>query len=168
LRKQSNDPIGSSIVPGRPQNVEEQAALSELGLEAWKAYLRSHARLTRELDAELQATQGYSLGDFDVLVQLADSPTGCLRMQELAAAVVLSPSGLSRRVDRLERAGLVLLARAADDARNVEATLSPAGKRLIARLRAAHRAGVKGRFADRYSEAELATLNRLLARLLED
>lgn len=141
--------------------------LSEAGLEAWKSFLRAHSRLIAELDAELRASYDFTLGDFDVLAQLAEAPSGRLRMCDLAEAVVLSPSGLSRRVDRLERAGIVRRERAERDARNVEARLTPAGKRLLARLRMTHREGVKERFADRFSAEELEMLEALLGRLNE-
>jgi DNA-binding MarR family transcriptional regulator len=123
--------------------------------------------MIRALDAELRETHNLTLGDFDVLVQLAEAERGCLRMNEIAEAVVLSPSGLSRRVDRLERAGLVTRRRAEQDARNVEASLTREGRRVFNKLRKTHRAGVKKRFADEFSEAELQTLNELLGRLSE-
>lgn len=138
---------------------------SETGVDAWANFLRGHARLIRELDAELQAEQGFSLGDFDVLVQLALAEEGRLRMCDLASAIVLSPSGLSRRVDRLERAGLVVRERGASDGRNVEARLSADGKRLYERLRKTHMAGIEERFTRQFSERELATLRDLLGRL---
>ena len=141
------------------------APLTEAGLVAWKAFLRAHSRLVLALDQELRDRHGFALGDFDVLAQLAEAPRGRLRMCDLAAAVVLSPSGLSRRVDRLERAGLVGRARAERDARNVEAHLTPAGRQLLRRVRATHRGGVKERFADRFSDEELASLGELLGRL---
>jgi DNA-binding MarR family transcriptional regulator len=143
------------------------APLSEAGLSAWKGFLRAHSRLTRRLDAELRDQHGFALGDFDVLAQLAEAPHGRLRMCELAEAVVLSPSGLSRRVDRLERAGLVARERAERDARNIEARLTPAGKRLLAGLRKTHRGGVKDRFTDRFSARELELLDELLGRLTD-
>lgn len=138
---------------------------SETAVDAWANLLRGHATLIRELDAELQAAHGYSLGDFDVLVQLARADEGRLRMCDLAQAIVLSPSGLSRRVDRLERAGLVVRERGANDGRNVEARLSPAGKRLYERLRVTHFEGINEHFAQRFSASELATLAELLGRL---
>lgn len=141
--------------------------LTEPGLRAWKSFLRAQSRLIAELDEELRASYGYALGDFDVLAQLAEAPNGRLRMCDLAEAVVLSPSGLSRRIDRLERAGVVRRERAERDARNVEARLTPAGKRLLTRLRKAHRVGVKERFEDRFSAEELETLGALLGRLAE-
>lgn len=150
---------------GNAKPTNASAPLTEDGLGAWKGFLQAHSRLIAELDEELQAAHNISLGDFDVLAQLAEAPGGRLRMCDLAAAVVLSPSGLSRRVDRLERAGLVGRERATADARSVEAHLTAAGKRLLGRLRQTHRGGVKERFADRFSAAELATLSALLGRL---
>lgn len=141
--------------------------LSDTGVRAWKGFLRAHARLTRALDEELRASHGFTLGDLDVLIQLDEAPRGRLRMCDLAAAVVLSPSGLSRRVERLERAGLVTRERAEHDARSVEARLSPAGRRLLGRLRTAHREGVAQRFADRFSPDELDTLAEFLGRLAD-
>ena len=86
-------------------------------------------------------------------------------MCDLAVAVVMSPSGLSRRVDRLERAGLVTRSRGEEDGRSVEAALTPAGRRVLERLRTTHRAGVRERFADHFSDAELRQLTELLSRL---
>ena len=139
-----------------------------MGLEAWRNLLRTHAHLIRELDEELRERHSFTLGDYDVLVNLASAPGQRRRMCDLADAVLLSPSGLSRRVDRLERAGFVQRERAADDARNIEAGLTPAGKRLLRRLRETHLAGVKERFVDRFDTDELLTLRKLLGRLIAD
>jgi DNA-binding MarR family transcriptional regulator len=142
-------------------------ATAGAAIPAWRSFLRAHSLLTRELDEELRVRHAFSLGDLDVLIQLAEAPRGRLRMCDLAAAVVLSPSGLSRRVDRLERAGLVTRERAERDARSIEARLTPSGKRLLERLRETHRSGVQERFADRFSAEELETLGELLGRLAE-
>jgi DNA-binding MarR family transcriptional regulator len=139
--------------------------LSGVALDAWRNFLRANSRLTRELDHELHESHNTSLGDFDVLIQLDLAPRGRLKMCDLAAAIVLSPSGLSRRVDRLERAGLVKRERGSRDHRNVETHLTAAGKRRLAQLRKTHLTGVKERFADRFSAAELETLAELLGRL---
>jgi len=146
-------------------SADDEPALSDNGLSAWRALLFAHARLTRELDAELQERERMTLADYDVLVQLAESPTGSVRMNELAELVVLSPSGLSRRVDRLEQLGLVERSRNERDARGVEASLTARGKRVFQRLRRTHRAGVQRRFASAFSERELGELAKLLGRL---
>src|SRR3954469_19843123 len=143
----------------------ESDPLSNTGLSAWRSFIRAHSHLMRELDREMRERHGVALGDFDVLAQLDEAPLGRLRMCDLAAAVVLSPSGLSRRVDRLEREGLVSRARAQRDARNIEASLTSKGRQLLRRLRATHVAEVKERFADRFSAEELEALSELLPRL---
>ena len=134
-------------------------------LAAWRAYLRAHATITRALEAELVAEQRLSLAAYDVLVQLAEAPERRLRMTELADAVLLSRSGVTRLVDRLERAGLVTRGRVADDGRGVAARLTDAG---LARLRTAartHLAGVHEHFVARLEPADLAALERV-SRLL--
>jgi len=141
------------------------AGLSPAGFDAWRSFLRAHSRLMRKFDQDLRDQHGVTLGDFDVLVQLAEAAGGRLRMCELADAVLLSPSGLSRRVDRLERAGMVERRRASADARNVEAKLTPAGKRLLRRLRHTHRGGVRDELEGRFDADELETLAELLGRL---
>lgn len=148
-----------------PETTKAPAPLDEAGLAAWRSFLRAHARLIRELDTELQQRHDFALGDFDVLVQLSGAERGRLRMCELASAVMLSPSGLSRRVARLDDAGLVARERGAEDGRNVEARLTAAGTALLERLRETHLAGVEERFADHYSPAELERLGQLLERL---
>src|SRR3954451_8694016 len=75
--------------------------LSRARREAWFGLLRIHADITRQIDAELRARAGLTLGEYDVLVQLSDGPSDGMRMTDLARAVVLSPSGLTRRVGRL-------------------------------------------------------------------
>ncbi len=87
------------------------ARLDELELGAWRGFLRAHAALSRELDAELTAAHGLPLSTYEVLLFLADSPDGHMRMSDLADSVLLSRSGLTRLVDRLERDGLVQRAR---------------------------------------------------------
>jgi len=144
---------------------ERGSALGAAGVTAWKAFLRAHSRLMAELDEELRKEHGLAIGDFDVLAQLAQAPGGKLRMCDLAEAVVLSPSGLSRRVERLERAGIVSRRRAEGDARSVEARMTPAGSRLYRRLRRTHLEGVRRLFASPFDGEELEQLGELLGRL---
>jgi DNA-binding MarR family transcriptional regulator len=134
-------------------------------LAAWRAYLRGHAGVTRALEADLVATQRLSLAAYDVLVQLAEAPERRLRMTELADAVLLSRSGVTRLVDRLERDGLVVRAPVAEDGRGVAASLTERG---LDRLRGAsriHLEGVVRYFADRLDAADLAELRRISDKL---
>jgi DNA-binding MarR family transcriptional regulator len=132
---------------------------------AWRAYLRGHATVTRALETELLAGQRLSLAAYDVLVQLAEAPEHRLRMTELADAVLLSRSGVTRLVDRLERAGLVARSRVAEDGRGVAATITDAG---LDRLRGAsrtHLEGVVRHFVRRLDDTDLAELRRISHKL---
>lgn len=143
-------------VPARPTRTE---------LAAWRAFLRVHATVTRQLETELVAEQRLSLAAYDVLVQLAEAPGRRLRMTELAGAVLLSRSGVTRLVDRLERARLVRRSRVAGDGRGIAASLTDAG---LARLRTAsrtHLAGVARHFAGRLDAADLAAIEEICRRL---
>ena len=141
------------------------APLSSTELAAWRSFLRAHATVTRRLEAELVAEHDLPLASYDVLVQLSEAPSRALRMTELAERVLLSRSGLTRLVDRLERDGLVARRACPDDARGTLAVLTDAG---LARLQAAwptHLRGVSQHVTDKLSTEELATLEELLGRL---
>jgi DNA-binding MarR family transcriptional regulator len=117
------------------------------------------------LEAELLAGQRLTLASYDVLVQLAEAPGRRLRMTELADAVLLSRSGVTRLVDRLEKDGLVARAPVAEDGRGVAAALTDCG---LDRLRVASRVhldGVARHFAARLAPSDLAELRRISERL---
>ena len=76
-------------------------------LAAWRGLLRVHASVLKALDAEMEAAHGLPLTSYEVLIQLADAPEQRMRMCDLADSVLLSRSGMSRLVDRLERDGLL-------------------------------------------------------------
>ena len=96
---------------------------------------------------------------------LAEAPGGRMRMSELADSVLLSRSGLTRLVDRLERAGLLERVQCEDDARGFFAEITPAGRRLFAAARRTHLDGVRKLYHSPYSRAELRQLGGLWARL---
>jgi len=136
-------------------------------LASWRVFLRAHAVITRRLESELLAEQDLPLASYDVLVQLVDAPGHRLRMTELASAVLLSRSGLSRLVDRLQREGLVSREAASEDGRGMYAVLQPAG---LSRLRDAaptHLRGVAEHMTSKYSDDELDALRALLNRLCD-
>ena len=81
--------------------------LRGIALEAWINFLRAHAAVTRQFNAELQATHGLTLSDFDVMAQLARAPEYALKRVELSERVLLTPSGITRLLNGLERAGYV-------------------------------------------------------------
>ncbi len=117
-------------------------------LAAWGGLLRAHASLVRALDVEMQAEHGISLTQYEVLLLLARSDTGALRMNELADGALLSLSGLSRLVDRLVALGLVERAQCPTDRRGAFAVITPAGRKRFASARITHLDGVRRRFID--------------------
>lgn len=141
--------------------------LNDRELSAWGGFLRMHARLIAELDRELEDGHGLPLTSYDVLVQLSDAPDRCLRMADLADAVLLSRSGLTRLVDRLEREGLVQRRRCPSDARGTLAVLTQAGLRRLRAAAPTHLEGVRRRFLDELSPAEQRRLADLWTRLTE-
>ncbi|HMJ96006.1 MAG TPA: MarR family transcriptional regulator, partial [Thermoleophilaceae bacterium] len=102
---------------------------------------------------------------YEVLLFLADAPDGRMRMSELAESVLLSRSGLTRLVDRLEREGLLKRERCESDARGLFAEITPDGRRMFDEARRTHLDGVRALFLDRFSRAELRTLGGLWQKL---
>ena len=86
----------------RATHEQEWFKLSPQQRAAWAGFIRTHASIVKELDAELQAAHGLPLSSYDVLVQLSLAPNGWMQMSELAEAVHFSRSGLTRLVDRME------------------------------------------------------------------
>jgi len=140
--------------------------LTPLELGAWREFLHTHAVLTRELDDELRRSHGLPLSSYDVLVNLESAPDRQMRMSELADAVLLSRSGLTRLVERLEREGLLERADCPSDARGSLAVLTDSGMARLAQARKTHLRGVRDRFLERFSDDELERLGEFWARVL--
>ena len=127
--------------------------------------LRAHAELVRELDAELAREHDMPLSSYEVLLFLNDSASGRMRMSELADSALLSRSGLTRLVDRLERQGLLRRERCESDARGYFAEITPEGRRAFAAARRTHLDGVRRLFLSRFSRDELRTFAGLWEKL---
>lgn len=136
-------------------------------LAAWRGFLRVHARVTRELDAELLAAHGLPLSSYEVLLFLDNAPEGRLRMAQLADSVLLSRSGLTRLVDRLEEGGLVRRESCPSDLRGFNAVLTDEGRAALLEARETHLAGVRRRFLERFSVEEQRVLGQYFDRILE-
>ncbi len=128
--------------------------LSDEEFMVWTGFLRSHAAVARGLDADLQATHGLPLTEFEILLWLSRTSCAGLRMAALAEMVQLSPSGLSRAVERLEGRGLVGRHRCAEDRRGAFAVLTAAGSDLVERASATQAAGIRSRFLKHITSAE--------------
>jgi DNA-binding MarR family transcriptional regulator len=141
--------------------MEQATLLSRDELAAWRGLLRIHAGMTKALDAELMREHRLPLSSYEVLLFLADSPQGRMRMSELAEGVLLSRSGLTRLVDRMEREGLLRRKRCEEDQRGWFAEITDEGRALFARARKTHLDGVRERFLNRLSRDEQRTLAAL-------
>jgi DNA-binding MarR family transcriptional regulator len=135
-------------------------------LAAWSGFLQGHAQIVRALDAELEREHGLPLTSYDVLIQLSLAPDRRLRMFELADAIVLSRSGLTRLVERLERCGLVERERSEADLRHMYARLTDRGFEVVAEATPTHVAGVKERFLGRLSDEQTKQLAAIWGAVL--
>jgi len=140
--------------------------LSAQVLNAWLPLLRSHAELTRAMNATLISEHGLTLNDYDVLVQLADAPGRVLRRVDLADRVVLSASGITRLLEGLERAGYVCKRSCDADARVTYAMLTDAGYAKLLEASKTHHGDIERLFTEHFTAEELDTLGALLNRLV--
>jgi DNA-binding MarR family transcriptional regulator len=134
-------------------------------IQAWVGLLRAHATATRRLNAELVAQHGLTLNDYEVLLHLARADGKRLRRVDLAERVLLTPSGITRLLEGLERARYVERAACASDARVTYAQLTEEGERKLREAGETHVSGVRGFFGERFSGDELVMLAGLLERL---
>jgi DNA-binding MarR family transcriptional regulator len=143
----SETPAATAQVPLRELDPAE--------LGAWRGLLRVHSALVKALDAELLATHGLPLTSYEVLINLQAAPGRRRRMAELAADVLLSRSGTTRLVDRLERDGLLVRDTCDSDGRGCFAVLTEQGEEVLAKARATHLEGVRERFLRHFEAREL-------------
>ena len=137
----------------------------DVGLDVWVNFLRAHAAMTRQLSSELSETHCLTLSDFDVLAQLARGPEHGLMRAELAERVLLTPSGITRLLDGLERAGYVGKGKCSTDARVTYAVLTDEGRAELRAASKTHLASVRALLTERFTSHELDQLAELLGRL---
>ena len=130
---------------------------------AWRALARAVLVIPRVLDGELLEAQGLNLTEYSVLMNLSEQPHRSMRMSELANAVSISISGLTRVVERLSRHGLVERVKAATDGRGQLAVLTPAGLARLEKAYPTHLAGVRKHVMDHLANLDLAALAEALA-----
>ncbi len=135
-------------------------------LAAWRGLLVAHAQVTQSLDAQMQAEHGLSVSAYEVLMFLGDAPGRRMRMSEIADRVLLSRSGLTRRVDRLCQLGLVTRCAAETDGRGLYAALTEKGAETLREARRTHREGVRRFFLGRLSTTDQIVLGDIWSRFL--
>jgi DNA-binding MarR family transcriptional regulator len=135
--------------------------------EAFGKLLGAHAALTRELNAALVASHGLTINDYGCLLLLSRAGEEGMRRIDLANELQLSPSGITRLLDRLEEQGYVGKGECKEDARVSYAILTEAGQAKIRQAWPEHVDAVERRVASVLSEEEIHTLRELLGRLSE-
>lgn len=146
--------------------MDEQRTSRDESNDAWLAFLRAHSRVTAILERELEAAESLPMNWFDVLEQLRKAPGQQLRMQELGERLAMSASGLSRRVSRMEHAGLVERRPCPDDRRGVLVVLTGLGDRRYRKALPVHLRGVEEHFLNHLSQEESETLRTVFERVL--
>jgi DNA-binding MarR family transcriptional regulator len=131
----------------------------------WGRLIRGHAAIRRTFDAVLQADHGLTVSDFEALLSLARAEDRLLRRVDLAERLQLTPSGVTRLLDGLEKQGLVQKQSCAKDARVTYAVLTDAGLGKLEQASTSHLAAIRALFEERYTAKELITLDELLSRL---
>lgn len=141
------------------------ADLSE-ELTAWLNLIQSYEAVASGLEDTLERAKGLSLAEHEVLVRLAEAPEGRLRMLDLTALVLLSKSGVTRLIDRMQREGLVERQSCPTDRRVVYAAVTDEGRRILAEATPAFLSGIEEHFSRHLSEADVQSLRRVFRKLL--
>lgn len=137
-------------------------------LDAWRLFITVHAKLITHIDARLAEAGQIPLHWYDVLIELYEAPERKLRMHELAEKVVLSRSGLTRLVDRLEREGYLRRELDANDRRGFYAILTEKGVEALRSAWPIYREGIVQYFGVYVNENEAEFLVRIFSQILDN
>ena len=129
---------------------------------AWRAYIIGTTLLNDTLDRELRQAHGLSLGEYEILVRLSESPNRTLRMAQIADSMQHSRSRVTHTVTRMQRAGLLERCAAQGDRRGVEARMTDKGWALLVEAAPTHVRGVRAHFVDLATDDEFATMGRVM------
>ena len=135
-------------------------------LHMWRAFLETHSAVVKYLERRMHEQHGLPLSWYDVLLQLADGPEGRLRMGELAESVLLTRSGITRLVDRMIGAGLVLREPCPGDRRGYYAIITQQGKDIIEKVGPDHSKDAWEVFLGHINEAEADLMDKVFDRVL--
>ena len=142
-----------------------QVLSPQISADTFSRLLRAHSTLSRELSARLVADHGLTINDYECLLHLSHSENGSLRRVDLAERLMLTPSGVTRLLDGLERDGWVRKGLCDSDARVTYAVLTDEGRERLESAGRTHVRQIREIFEERFSAEELETLGELLGRL---
>lgn len=143
-----------------------KSQLPDAHLEAWRKFYVSFWRIVTAIEADLEAAKLPSLSYYDALYELYLAPGRHLRMSELARHALLSRSGLTRLVDKLEKDRLIVRQSCASDGRVQHAQLTDKGVEMLRRIWTVYRAGIAKYFGAHVTEADAQDLARVLGRVV--
>ena len=146
------------------EELPEPDRFSQEELLAWRGLIRLRETVMREIDRRLRREGLVSLDDYGVLITLVSEPTLGLRMSELGVRRMLTPSGITRVVDRLEERGLVRREPDPSDGRAAVAVLTRPGLEALRRAQSVHHATVRELYLGRFTARELEQLSALFER----
>jgi DNA-binding MarR family transcriptional regulator len=141
--------------------------LTPTQLAGWRAFIESSQLLMTVLEEDLRADSDLTFADYHVLVLLSEAPGQRLRMGELAARLVFSPSRLTYQIGSMEKRGLVSRESCPADRRGSEAVLTATGLRTLREAAPHHIASVRAHFVDDLDDAEIASLTKIFTGLGE-
>ena len=134
-------------------------------MPVWLTLVRTHAKLWDLLEAQVRRDHGLTMARYDVLAHLEMADGGRLRLSELAASIVLSPSGLSKLLDRMDASGLIRREPDPDDARSTFATITPRGRAVVRKARESHHELLRQLFGRALDDRDVADLGRVLEKV---
>jgi DNA-binding MarR family transcriptional regulator len=149
------------------QGIMAQLPQTQTDLDVWRGLLRVHARMTSNMSAHLQSETGLTLAEYELLLHLYEHPAERMPMSELARLVLLTPSGITRMVDRLVGRGLVERQSVRSDARVQHAVLTETGRDTFTKAGRVHLADVRSQFLSVLSAEQRADLSLIWNKLLE-
>ena len=132
--------------------------------QGWSRLVKAHAGIARSLDAQLSAEHDLTINEYNCLLLLERAEDRRMRRVDIAETMVLSPSGITRMLDRLESAGLVEKAKCESDARVTYAVLTEGGRRRLKAAGKAHDAVIE-EMVGALPERDLRQLAEILERL---
>ena len=144
----------------------EFAAMDDETLGTWRAFLSAHANVTRAISRDLAAAGLPDLGWYDLLWSLYRQPERRLRVNELAREVALSPTAMSRFVDRVESAGYVRREPDPADRRALQITITAAGVDALRAMWPVYEKGIETHFAAALG-GSAARLRKMFERMSE-
>ena len=133
-------------------------------MTAWLALLRTHTQLWEQMESQMRREHGLTMARYDVLAQLSMAG-GRLGLGDLASAIALSPSGLSKLLDRMDASGLVRRNPDPTDARAAFAMITPRGRTLVAQARSSHHELLRRTFGAALDDRDVADLTRIIGRI---